>query len=670
MPTKCTITGTVVAPDGLPVALAQIEFGSAKVRPMTPLTIAPESATATTDDAGALTVELYPGEYSVRAMKTGRQRYPTFSITVPETASAVLADTIDLPPPVSLDAAGQAVLAAQAARDQAVAARVGIEDAEARADQSATESAGSAGAAAASAAAAAGAAGAVAGGAAAAAESAAAAAADRVMTGEDRTAVSADRSEVEALRAAVTADRAQTGEDRGAASASAAAALGSENAAAGSAGDAAGSATAAAASEEASAQRASEAAADREQTGQDRSATAADRDQTAADRVATGEDRAATGVDRTQTGEDRAVTTADRIATSEDRVQTALDRGAAEAKAAEAAASAIYAASAIPIGVEMLWPYAKAIPSGWYDTSDTQLIGTRMRRVISNLYEPIFVFAGGWNGVWFDPSDLTTLFQDSAGSTPVTAAGQPDGRALDKSKGLALGPELLANGDFADASGWTIGTGWTISGGVAQWGAPTGASLSRPLQTPMVAGRSYQVTVDVAYTSGSGAIIGFNGGGGIDNGPTLAAGPVQRKFVVQANLNRTGIGITGIGASILSIDNISVRELPGNHATQPVAAARPTLMQDGSGRLHLYTDPVDDGLVVTVPAGGWTNATVMVALETGLTVLTGQTIPPGAWTLPLPRPSRCYGLVAVNRPLTAAETANLTTYLNQKRGAA
>ena len=34
---------------------------------------------------------------------------------------------------------------------------------------------------------------------------------------------------------------------------------------------------------------------------------------------------------------------------------------------------------------------------------------------------------------WFDPSDLSTMFQDAAGTTPVTAAGQPVGLILDKS---------------------------------------------------------------------------------------------------------------------------------------------------------------------------------------------------------------------------------------------
>lgn len=37
------------------------------------------------------------------------------------------------------------------------------------------------------------------------------------------------------------------------------------------------------------------------------------------------------------------------------------------------------------------------------------------------------------NGAWFDPSDLSTLFQDAAGTIPVTAVEQPVGKMLDKS---------------------------------------------------------------------------------------------------------------------------------------------------------------------------------------------------------------------------------------------
>ena len=48
-------------------------------------------------------------------------------------------------------------------------------------------------------------------------------------------------------------------------------------------------------------------------------------------------------------------------------------------------------------------------------------------------FTPASLFAGGIAGAWYGPSDLSTLFQDSAGTTPVTAAGQPVGLMLDKS---------------------------------------------------------------------------------------------------------------------------------------------------------------------------------------------------------------------------------------------
>jgi hypothetical protein len=48
---------------------------------------------------------------------------------------------------------------------------------------------------------------------------------------------------------------------------------------------------------------------------------------------------------------------------------------------------------------------------------------------------PNSLFASGEQGAWYDPSDLNTLFQDQAGTTPVTAVEQPVSLMLDKSKG-------------------------------------------------------------------------------------------------------------------------------------------------------------------------------------------------------------------------------------------
>lgn len=48
-------------------------------------------------------------------------------------------------------------------------------------------------------------------------------------------------------------------------------------------------------------------------------------------------------------------------------------------------------------------------------------------------FNPRSLFAAGEQGFWYGPSDFSTMFQDAAGTTPVTAVGQSVGRILDKS---------------------------------------------------------------------------------------------------------------------------------------------------------------------------------------------------------------------------------------------
>ena len=48
-------------------------------------------------------------------------------------------------------------------------------------------------------------------------------------------------------------------------------------------------------------------------------------------------------------------------------------------------------------------------------------------------FNPATLFANGEVGTWYEPRDISTLFQDSDGNTPVTADGQPVGKMLDKS---------------------------------------------------------------------------------------------------------------------------------------------------------------------------------------------------------------------------------------------
>ncbi len=47
-------------------------------------------------------------------------------------------------------------------------------------------------------------------------------------------------------------------------------------------------------------------------------------------------------------------------------------------------------------------------------------------------YDPGTLFAGGMSGIWIDPSDGRTMFQDAAGTVPAVVGG-PVGRVTDKS---------------------------------------------------------------------------------------------------------------------------------------------------------------------------------------------------------------------------------------------
>lgn len=49
------------------------------------------------------------------------------------------------------------------------------------------------------------------------------------------------------------------------------------------------------------------------------------------------------------------------------------------------------------------------------------------------IFSPSVLFAGSVKGAWYDPSDLSSMFQDTAGTVPVAANNDPVGRINDKS---------------------------------------------------------------------------------------------------------------------------------------------------------------------------------------------------------------------------------------------
>ena len=255
-------------------------------------------------------------------------------------------------------------------------------------------------------------------------------------------------------------------------------------------------------------------------------------------------------------------------------------------------------------------------------------------------FSPASLFAGGIAGAWYGPSDLSTLFQDSAGTTPVTTTGQPVGLMLDKSQGLVLGAELVdltvgpAGVTFVQRGNLTEETNgyWTMETDelINNFGVVTASAYSI-----LEVGSFHLVTIDVEN---------FNSTGKLD---ALISG------AQNTSVSHTGITITSAGsfsfiayANSTYMDTItlrtddetevggtirlktSIRKILGNHAVQATAAARPTY-QTSPDRATL--DKVDDRMTVTVPVGGFTG-TMVLGTDQG-TASYGVTIPAGAYDI-------------------------------------
>lgn len=201
------------------------------------------------------------------------------------------------------------------------------------------------------------------------------------------------------------------------------------------------------------------------------------------------------------------------------------------------------------------------------------------------------------------------LYQESTGVTPVTALGQSVGLVLDKRLGALTnqGSELITNGDFSSgSSGWTLGTGWSVGFGLATKAAGVGDAITR--SATLTAGRVYRVSYTVSNATAGTCAAVLVGGTQVTGNLSSLNGP-RIEYVVAVSGNN-GAGITANGTFNGSVTNISVREVPGNHALQATSAARPTLQ--ARGNLLTRTEEFDNAVWFN-PSGTTVAANVATA---------------------------------------------------------
>ena len=282
---------------------------------------------------------------------------------------------------------------------------------------------------------------------------------------------------------------------------------------------------------------------------------------------------------------------------------------------------------------------------------------------------PASLFAGGEQGVWYDPSDLSTLFQDNLGATPVTAPAQTVGLILDKSgRGnhatqatLAQRPtyginpivgtrNLLTYSSWTGAVGGTPGTaptGWSfflstgstsLSGGLDAEGAQAikfdatiGQRIVYNQVINVVAGNTYSLSADVVAVSGPPTIVvSIASGTAIGTSTNVnnpSVGRVTAKYVCTTSGTvglRLGLGIT---VGVTGTNSITFKQPQfevGTTATayQKVVTQYEVTEAGVASASYLSFDGVDDGMVT----GTITPATDKVQVFGGLRKLSDAAI--------------------------------------------
>lgn len=223
-------------------------------------------------------------------------------------------------------------------------------------------------------------------------------------------------------------------------------------------------------------------------------------------------------------------------------------------------------------------------------------------------------------GAWFDLNDITTLFQDTSGTIPVIASGDPIALVLDKSQNLELGPEIREHDNFiaSDLSHITSDNNNLLE------------IIDNKLRITRVnegyltgAIRISNITPNKWYRL---EIVGEDIG---REWPPIHTTSVPfyvyykensefgiYYFKATQNYVNIEIGTLSINDdSIIEISKLSLKEFKGNHASQRISSSRPIYKKIGDKK-GFEIDEIDDMLEISLPQN--INGNISIASNAGI----------------------------------------------------
>ena len=212
------------------------------------------------------------------------------------------------------------------------------------------------------------------------------------------------------------------------------------------------------------------------------------------------------------------------------------------------------------------------------------------------------LFAQGQQGFWLPFTDFASLSQDSAGTLPYTALEQPVGLILDKSKGGGCGPEMVADPEMTTLVGLSNNGGLSSPFEIVPWhGASTALHVVGPRYSGTIipgtsANTLYYVEARIWVVTGS---VYFGSPTATVGGAVVTASSGWQEVKGYISSSSAGLPIlSNVAGSEWYLDRISIRQVLGNHASQPTSTARgvvsAAVVSPPTRPYYLQLDGVDD----------------------------------------------------------------------------
>lgn len=227
--------------------------------------------------------------------------------------------------------------------------------------------------------------------------------------------------------------------------------------------------------------------------------------------------------------------------------------------------------------------------------------------MLSSGFDPRSLFAEGQQGAWYDPSDFTTLFKDTAGTDPVTTAGDAVALIRDKSgRGNHASQSTLASRPTIQQD--STGRWFLLFDGVDDVLVTASINFSGTNKVTAISG------VRKLSDAADGVFLGFGSPSNLDNGSfqfsapgsgavtkfevvsrgTATAGAFTTSIAYNAPFTGVVTGIGDIAAPSVTL-RINKTQVGQNLATQGTGqygnyalrlGRRPTVTQPFNGRIY------------------------------------------------------------------------------------